>query len=144
QNAMQAWSLELSKDRNPATPVFAKQMADLGQALTDCLTAANAVEPGETKAPAQPIFDADQIIKLAFEQRGPYVVADVALAYIDVRAQVDRTYGQIDVVYGRLKPPDPADHPQRPTGAPVEEQPLDPLVTANTCPRYVWKAGKRE
>jgi hypothetical protein len=64
--------------------------------------------------------------------------------YIDAKGQVDRTYGRIDVTYGRLKPPDPADDPKRPIGAPVETPPLDPAVSANTCPHHIWKAGVRE
>ena len=147
QALMTTWSEQQAKDASstvsPSEHLVA-QMTETTQAITTCLTDAGQVEPGETRPPAQPIFDADQIVKLSFDQHGPYVVAELVLAYIDAKGQADRTYGRIDVTYGRLKPPDPADDPKRPIGAPVEEKPLDPEIASYKCPHYVWQAGKRD
>jgi len=147
QAVMQQWSEQQVKDPASAQPPsehLLKQMTETTQALTTCLNDAGQVEPGETKPPAQPLFDADQIIKLSFEQRGPYVISTLELAYVDAKGQVDRSFGQIDVAYGRLKPPDPADDPKRPIGAPVVIPPLDRTISGSNCPHYTWKAGKRD
>jgi len=151
QEDYQRWAEQMSKQasaKDHVSPDVAKRMADVAVKITDCLAAARG-EPhpsggqGLPAAPAEKLFDAERIIKLAFEQRGQYVISRLELGYVDERGQLDAKYGKAEIDYGRLRPPDPADDPKRPIGAPVEEPKVDPGISATNCPHVTWSGGQR-
>lgn len=129
--------------RGDFDPTLTSAIADLEGQIASCQTAATAV-PGEPRAPAEPIFDADRIIKATFDGTGPELVIDgVELAFVGANGTLDATYGQADIELGRLPPPPPGDDPKRPLGAPVPQVRVDPLAMPTDCPRFTWKSGKR-
>lgn len=146
QDDLTRWTSEAAKQpgRDVADYELAKQIAEVTKEFTDCQTRANAVMGGEAPLPAEPIFDADRIVKLTYEQKGSYVVSELSIWYVDAQANVDATYGRLETELGRVKPPDPADDPKRPIGAPVTPRPVDPAIIASDCPHYTWQAGKRD
>jgi hypothetical protein len=153
QEDFQRWAEEQAKNASNAPrntyPEMAKQMAEAATQFQECITKAKGDAPPADKPatvpppPAEKVFDAERIIRLAFEQRGTYVVDHLELAYVDARGQLDAKYGRAEIGYGREKPPDPADDPKRPIGAPVEAAPIDTTIMSAECPKLTWVGGQR-
>lgn len=146
QADMQRWGSEEAKHAatHHVDPAFAKQLAELTTKYSECQQQALGVPTGESPPPAEKLFDADRIIKHTYDGKGAFVVSQLALYYVDAHGKVDATYGRVDTEYGHPRPPDPADDPKRPIGAPVAPRAPDPISAANDCPHYTWTAGIRE
>src|SRR5207237_1246054 len=110
----------------PLSEADAKKFADLSTRYAECAQKAMGIAAGSGEAstpPAEAITNADRLIKATYDTLGPYAVQKITISYVRADGTIDPTYGEADVELGRPKPPDPADDPDRPIGAPVSQTP---------------------
>ena len=153
QEDMTKWSQELAAKSAPEKPsaADAKRMQENGAKYAACYSKATgggqptirAAEP-TPPAPSEKITNADRLIKFSYDNLGGLAVSKLLISYVRADGTIDEKYGEAIVDLGKPKPPDPADDPNRPIGAPVIQTApvIDEDVSAR-CPVYTWKAGVR-
>lgn len=149
---MTKWSMDMQRSHRDAKPTAdeMKRMTDLGQRYGECVarfssseSSAPFVGGGAVPATTEKITNADRLIKVTYDNLGAHAVSRLRLSYVRADGTIDDTYGKALVDLGTPKPPDPADDPNRPIGAPViTRDPIQQDFTAR-CPVYSWEHGQR-
>ena len=149
---MTAWSKDVSaqvKRENPSEAEM-KRLEAVGRRYAECTSKLYAAT-GQVPTAAPPaigmtdekITNADRLIKLTYDELGlGYRVSKLRLAYVRADGTLDPQYGEVDIELGKPEPPEPADDPDRPIGAPVPAAAPTYDMMAR-CPAYRWKAGVR-
>lgn len=104
--------------------------------------AAPPVEQADAAPPVEKITNADRLIKLTFDSLGDLALKKLVISYVRADGTIDDTYGTADVELGIPKPPDPADDPDRPIGAPVPAA-RPAYDGVQRCPSFAWRRGVR-
>ncbi len=152
--AMNAWSAEIAgkalRSEQP-TEAEMKQMMEFGRRYSECMVSASGSGdllspsgvPPQNPAGNQKITNADQIVKLTYDQLGAFRVAELSLSYVRSNGELHPTYGKAEIRMSRPAIPEPADDPNREIGAPVPAAPPPVDVSSTRCPKYVWSQGMR-
>lgn len=161
QDDLNRWSAENAKnaDDRPERPDEAtmKKMQEVGTRYGECMTqamngapeqgsgtaAAASAADGLAVAPTTPLRDADAIIAHTYSGLGRFAVTEIQLDYVRANGELDAKYGKARFALGIALPPDPAQDPDRPLGAPIVAPAPAPYVGDQSCPHLEWTNGIR-
>lgn len=152
QEDLTRWSQENARtldDRSKPREAELRQMQEVGTRYGECMAklynttdGPGGALPSPPPPPGEKITNADRLVKVAFDLASGFAVSKLVLSYVRADGTLDPTYGEAQLELGKPKPPDPADDPNRPIGAPVPESPPAYDMTSR-CPSYRWKGGVR-
>ena len=134
-------------DSAPPSKAERALLEELETTVTECVRKASAPptvdSEGLAMPPSKPIHDADAIVRHTYSGLGKYVVSAIQLDYVRATGELDPKYGKATFVLGIARPPDPAEDPDRPLGAPIVDAAPPPDVSSDQCPIYQWTKGAR-
>ncbi|MBA3465488.1 MAG: hypothetical protein H0T46_36485 [Deltaproteobacteria bacterium] len=152
QDDMNQWSRENARtagDR-PVKPAEAqmKKMQEIGTQYGECMAKAMQAEPPvdvatptPTPSPVVALATGDQVVKHVYDTLGSYAVARLGLWYVRADGTIDPKYGYVEIDLAPPRPPDPADDPDRPIGAPIPVAPTADDHSSSDCPTVGWASG---
>ncbi len=132
--AVKSWSEDLAKSglmdgHKPSSQDSSKIELIMGQ-YSDCMSKLSGLPPA-------PVHIDDLLRKEIAALGKDLVLSEILIEYANADGALDPTYGKLSLRTGKLPPPDPADDPSRPIGAPVSAAPDHDGSRDMDCPSLV-------